>query len=303
MDHPIENEDAFLAATLRAEAIIAKALLTDTREVAAKMLSFAVTSTAISFEEYAKNPRLNHSTLESYRKTAAHGRYYELNGIEETAALKFGRCVHTAILEPSEYPSRVAVSPVVDRRTKEGKALWERFTSVNSHLEIITAEDNEAIEKIQEAVWSKDKAREFLVDALKEFSIYFRWEEVDCKARLDAYHESGVALDIKTTLDASAESFARDIAARGYHRKAAFYLDALEAANLQANRFLFIAVEKSAPYGVAIYELDNDAIEQGRRENAEILARYKEAKFLNEYPDYPDEIRSIALPRWAQQQC
>jgi hypothetical protein len=59
--------------------------------------------------------------------------------------------------------------------------------------------------------------------------------------------------------DASPSGFARSIATFRYHVQASHYLTGLHG----AERFVFIAVEKTAPYAVAVYELDAAAMAAG----------------------------------------
>jgi hypothetical protein len=68
------------------------------------------------------------------------------------------------------------------------------------------------------------------------------------------------------------------------------------------NRFIFIAVEKEAPYGVACYELDEQAISLGHIIIEEQLRTYVECEQLNSWPCYSSHIQSLSLPAWAARQ-
>src|SRR3990172_2780604 len=58
----------------------------------------------LNFDSYAQIQAANHSTLERFRQSAAHARYYMLSGgDEETQALRKGWAVHAAVLEPSRF--------------------------------------------------------------------------------------------------------------------------------------------------------------------------------------------------------
>ena len=54
------------------------------------------------------------------------------------------------------------------------------------------------------------------------------------------------------------------------------------------------------PFCIGVYELAEEAIEQGRREYREYLAAYKLATETGEWPGYPAEVAQLSLPKWAQ---
>ena len=66
-------------------------------------------------------------------------------------------------------------------------------------------------------------------------------------------------VDIKTTQDSSFYSFKGSAYKYGYDRQSAFYGD-----GFKAERFIFIVIEKSAPYNIGIYECSAEFIEEGR---------------------------------------
>ena len=68
------------------------------------------------------------------------------------------------------------------------------------------------------------------------------------------------------------------------------------------NRFIFIAVEKEAPYGVCCYELDQQAIDLGNSIIDEQLRTYIECQELNSWPCYPSTTQTLSLPAWAARQ-
>jgi hypothetical protein len=62
--------------------------------------------------------------------------------------------------------------------------------------------------------------------------------------------------------------------------------------------FFFIAVEKVEPYGVAVYKLGNDAIATGQDETIMDLVRLKQCTERDEWPNIPEEIVPLDLPKW-----
>jgi len=123
-------------------------------------------------------------------------------------------------------------------------------------------------------------------------------EGIPAKARLDWYR-NGIVLDLKTTQAADPDSFSKSCANFSYALQASFYMDVCAAAGLECHTFIFICVESSsAPYPVAIYELDDRSIEWGRDHYKAALNKYRECMALNEWPGYSTSIETISLPPW-----
>jgi hypothetical protein len=213
--------------------------------------------------------------------------------VQPTAAMRFGSLVHCVVLEPDETSKRYGVCG--PRNTKAGKEQAEQMASAG--IEAVTASDMLTANCMADAVRQHPYAAALLVDGKAEQS--FWWTDtatgMRCKCRPDWYYGSTV-VDIKTTTDASPQAFARSVATFAYHVQAAHYLAGLHG----AERFVFVAVEKTYPHAVAVYELDADALALGRttRDNAlDVIAGCQAAGV---WPGYSDTIiQTISLPKWA----
>ncbi len=106
--------------------------------------------------------------------------------------------------------------------------------------------------------------------------------------------------DLKTSADAAFEPFQRSIYKFGYHRQSPFYLDVLKlATGAETTHFPHAVVEKTRPYAVAVYELDDASLEKGRQEYEGLLDIVANCELIGEWPSYPDDIVPISLPHWA----
>ena len=212
--------------------------------------------------------------------------------IEPTAAMRLGSLAHCAILEPDELLQRYGVCGA--RNTKAGK---EQAAAMEAEgIEPVTSADMALALSMAAAVRSHPAAAALLKQGKAEQS--FWWDDLPtglrCKCRPDWYHGSTV-VDIKTTTDASPQAFARAVASFAYHVQAAHYLAGLHG----AERFVFVAVEKTYPHAVAVYELDAASMALGRttRDNAmDVLAGCRVA---DAWPGYGDTLQTISLPSWA----
>ena len=105
--------------------------------------------------------------------------------------------------------------------------------------------------------------------------------------------------DYKTTASAAPDDFIRSMVDYGYHQQAALYLDGLDAVFGQQDRsFYFIAQEKTPPFIVQPFELDDEALAWGRRLNRMAIRKFAKCLETNEWPGYAPDFATLSLPRW-----
>lgn len=243
--------------------------------------------------DYEAINAVNKSTLWWLRKSPAHYQWALTSETPDTPALRFGRAVHAAILEPGKYASEyVAFSG--DRRTKTGKEEYQAL--MDSGKEIISREDaTNVLEMVNELPTS---ARVLLIPTEKEKVLLWTDPEsgVKCKGRLDAICK-GLVIDYKTTSDASTDAFAREAMRYGYDLQAAMYLTAAELNGYGKCDFVFIAQEKTAPYAVNIIRASEAFVDRGRWIMRDLLKKWKECNETGEWPGYGEN--ELIIPEWA----
>jgi hypothetical protein len=259
----------------------------------------------LSFSQYCALPGVNHSTLERVRRSPAHAREQALHPSEPTAALALGHAFHVRLLEPERYQLEYVVAPVVDRRTKVGRATWAEWEAENRGRFLLKAEEARQYDRMAEAVLAHPVAGPLLTGRGAS-ELAFVWRDPDsellCRGRADRLGELAgwpFVIDVKTTRDASARNFAADLARYGYHRQLAFYREGLNVLRPAARRAAIIAVEKEPPFAVACYELVDRALEQGEREFRVALATWRECVTTGVWPGYSDGLELVDLPAWA----
>lgn len=234
--------------------------------------------------------------------------HYLSSEVSKTPALILGSAVHTATLEPENFEDEFAIAPKVDRRTKAGKETWAQFLKESEGKETLTVEQMETIIGIKSSIASHPIASQMIIGGEGEHSYFVTDEEtgLELKCRPD-YMKNNALIDLKTCQDASPKGFARAMANLGYHIQAAYYLDVYNKANgTNLDEFYFLAVETTKPYAVAIYKVDEFAIEEGRGVYRKALRDLKfyldsiEAGNINVHKfGYGDEIRNLELPNYA----
>jgi len=244
---------------------------------------------------YHGTKALSKSGLDQFRKSPAHFRAWQdgTTKNESSPALEFGTAVHMAILEPELFALNYTLF-TGDRRNKDGKMAYEAV--IASGKIPLNQEQWDNITGAAAAVHAHPTAALLVEKIQTEVSCFDSWNGVKVKARIDGLGKDYI-IDVKTTQDASPVAFGKSCAQFRYHVQAAWYQRITGV-----NRFIFIAVEKEAPYGVACYELDEQAISLGHIIIEEQLRTFVECEQLNSWPCYSSHIQSLSLPAWAARQ-
>ena len=255
----------------------------------------------LSNADYHAHPAISKSGLDKIAKSPAHYKASRETKHEDSDALVFGSAFHDYILLPDTFQTAYTVLPPdFNGRTKEGKAMLESIRQ--SGQTVLKAEWLTAIEGMAAAIAAHPKASALLQGGKAEQSIFWTDEDsgIDCRCRPDYLNPSGIIVDLKSTTDASPEEFARSVAKYRYHVQDAFYSEGYYQATGQWPRgFVFIAVEKTAPYAVACYSLNDDAKVYGRELFRSDLKTLLEAEKSQEWIAYSQEIETLSLPAWA----
>jgi exodeoxyribonuclease VIII len=218
--------------------------------------------------------------------------------------MRFGSLYHTAMLEPEKIATDYHVMPDVDRRTKDGKAAWEAALIECGKREQVKPDDLAKAEAMRYVLMQHTAAANAITQHRQHVEASLFWTDpvtgVECRARPDLIRADGFIVDLKTAADASAEAFQRAAFNYGYHRQAAFYLDAWKLISGEAPKgFIFVVQETEAPYLTAVYVASPAMIEAGRAEIAQDLQRFAECLKTDTWPGLPDAPQELTLPRWA----
>jgi exodeoxyribonuclease VIII len=226
---------------------------------------------------------------------------------ETKPSWEFGTAFHTLILEYHfflrDYTFEFKKLPLLKdvgreeyELAKERKEIWENH---NKNKIILSLKDWNTLHEMRNSLEANPKACGLIQDGIYESS-YF-WEDehsgLMLKSRPDILH-SNIYVDLKTIDDASPQNYQREMAKYGYHIQAAMVKDAVfTLTGEKLSACINICVEKSYPYSIGIYIIDEAAIEQGQYEYKNLCLELKNAIMLNEFRDY--EVQTIGLPKWA----
>lgn len=217
--------------------------------------------------------------------------------------MQLGSLLHMAVLEPERFREAFRVAPKCDKRTKEGKAVYEAFEATLKPGQILVSEaDTKILHGASQSIAKCDLARQLLNNGHAERSGYFTHSSgLASKFRCDYAHDDGYYVDLKFVQDASPREFARSIYNFGYYIQFAWYqlgFAAVAGLPLEQVAGAFIAVEKTPPYAVGVYEIHDNAMALGRLHIDDAITVYLECKKLNQWPGYK-LLQKLDLPRYA----
>lgn len=261
--------------------------------------------------EYNEAEGIRRSDLWKMQESPEKFKYFSEHPIEQTPAMAFGSACHKMILEPDEFGNEYCVAPQVDKRTKEGKAMWEAFVAENAGKTVLTSDDMVVMAEMEAALERCPLANK-LIRGKGESEVSFFWTDREtgekCKAKLDRlvkYNRRWYVVDYKTCQTAETNRFNSDIWELGYYMQAAMYTEGVQRAKKLRKRpgFLFVAQEKKAPYSINVIEVSEEVMKAGDYKFHELLDKYHQCKALDLWPGYltGNVPNDAFVPGWAQQ--
>ena len=265
-----------------------------------------------SHEDYLAVDALSSSTIKSLlAKSPAHVLHEKQNPRPTTPAMQMGTWIHTAILQPTEFRPIVLPDPhTLDIRTKAGKPAknpratseWESLIE-NAHQTangrpVLDHEQIEIVLGASAAVAAHPLAQELLSKGIAEQSGYAEIDGMPVKIRPD-FRRCGVEIiDLKTTDDASPAGFSRKARGLRYDIQAAWYrriVAQIMGVSIADTTFLWIVVERSAPFGVAVYSPNLGELLRADAEIDDAIATYRKCITTNVWSGYAPTIEPLRL--------
>jgi exodeoxyribonuclease VIII len=192
------------------------------------------------------------------------------------------------------------------RQNGQKITLWSdlqtEWLANNGERTVLDAATWDQLHAMRDSVMSHPAARALLNrPGHAEQSIYWTDPETGtlCRCRPDYLTDDDFCVDLKSTEDASIEGFSKSIANYRYHVQDPFYTDGiLHGTGRRVRGFFFIAVEKTAPYAVQVFKVDDESRELGRAEYMRDLQLYAECERTGNWPAYSERIEPIAVPAY-----
>lgn len=250
--------------------------------------------------EYHARPEL--SSTQARQLLDSPARYHYARSHPQPPKLVFdvGTAAHTRILGVGDgvtpYPAE-HLTPSGNVSTKAATVAWAAEQRALGLVPVSPSEVG-AVNAMAEAVLAHPEARGILERATdREVSVFATDPAtgVDMRARFDVYGTDECA-DVKTTLDASPRGFMKAVWNHRYDVQQEHYLKARELVSGDRPRFRFIAVEKSAPYLVGVYELDDQWQEIGDVWATAARKIMRACTDADIWPGYSTDVHALTPP-------
>lgn len=270
----------------------------------------------VTLEDIKKRP-LSYSSLKWFKKSPLHFMHYRNapKDKEESAALKFGNLLDCLLLTPEEFGSRYIILPetktVKECETREEydrlKNAYEKAIN-NTRKVAIKNEDLEKATLMRDIIWAHPMAKK-LIERVTNVQCEKKWLDKETglwtKTILDGESDD-IIFELKTAKSADPEDFEKDAYNLGYHLQCGIELSAL-AKKGKFPQFWYMVIEKTAPYGLSIFQPSKDYIELGKKEYRHYVTSFKKCIDENRF-DEGYEYRSsridktfeLDLPFWAK---
>lgn len=253
----------------------------------------------MSDAEYHSRPEISSTGARRLLESPAKFDYWLRNKQPGKMDFDIGHAVHASVLGVGspfiEYPED-HLTPSGNVSTKAATVSWAEEQRAKN---LVPVAPGDPIKAMTESVLAHPKARELLeAEGQRELSVFNTVDGVPSRARFDALTGT-IGVDLKTTRKtANAEGFARESADLGYFVQEAWYTETLTVEGIELDDFVFIVVEKTAPYLVGLNRHDVIFRDMGKTGAAEARKRYRHGIETGEWPGYSQDIEYAAPPAW-----
>lgn len=222
---------------------------------------------------------------------------------DATPQMILGSAFHKFILENETFLDEYCFAPEAVTLKYSGREAYDEYKKQLAECEssnkiVLTNDMGNVLIDMREKLKQNKKSMQ-LIDGRIENSFFWRDAESGLllKSRPDILHDS-ICVDLKTTSDASPRAFQNEMVKYGYHIQFAMIRDAVKAIEGHLLKtFIDLVIENKYPHNMAIYIIDEEAINEGERIYKSVCLDMKAARELNEWNDYG--VQTVGLPKWA----
>lgn len=251
-------------------------------------------------DDYFAIEAASNSGLKMIRRSPAHFKYPEPSK-KDTRAMEIGSAIHCAILEPEKFASHYLVAEADDRVSAFYKGLAKDVGSGR----VLTRPEYRRILGMQESAYRNSRFRAYMKSPGRNELTVTSVDPVTgvpIKCRFDRKGDGMSALDLKKCQDARGSEFSKAIGNYGYYMQIAFYAFVWECETGEkmdcSSDFPLVAIEENSPHGVVLHDLDEVALELGRRHFREALDTYARCLDSGVWPGYEDESELTSVSNW-----
>lgn len=259
-------------------------------------------------EYHGYKKAISKSRLAQMEKCPAYFRWCEDNPQEPTNDMIVGSAFHKIVLEPQDFDNEFVIMQNFDRRTKQGKEDYANFIANIGDKQAITQEQYDMICSMRDSVLNNKYAKVLLQGNI-ENSMYAVDDltQEPIKARPDCWkkvQDRVLITDLKSCRSAIENDLVRDVAKYGYDLQS-YMCTEIASKVLEIPKenivFVFIFVEKTAPYLVNVMQADSYVLQRGEQLFRKYIGQYHECKESGNWYGLNgayDIINNLSLPQY-----
>lgn len=261
------------------------------------------------------------SQIKEANKSLKHLKWYMDHKQERKSHFDFGNAFEIALMDlmngTKEFESSVHLFDENDRPDKDHKITagknqeWKKryFEQKGYIINKVGDESEESIKHMLESCWSDKVIQGLLINTDYQTSCFWTDKKtgLKLKSRPDVCNvNKTVILDVKTTKNASPESFARDVANYSYDIQAMMQINGVIETGMfpEVKAYYWLAVEKEPPYNAQLYRFHSDQWDYTQMILDYLLGIIKMAKEQGLWTGYGQRasnehgILEMELPMW-----
>lgn len=253
-------------------------------------------------EDYHSHPALSQSGAKVILQEGGPAKYRQMMDFprESKDDFDFGHAAHREVLSAGMDIVEVKHP---DWRTNDAKA-QRKAIRADRQVPVLTKHLAQ-VREMAAVIRDHPMASQLLIGGVAEQRI--TWTDgatgvqlramIDCQTITD---RAVILSDYKSTTSAVMRQFSSSAFDFGYTMQDAWYREGARATGVTDDpAFFFIAQEKSAPYLVRTFELDEQAQKIGRIQMRRAIELFAQCTAAGDWPGYPTRIESLSVPAWA----
>jgi len=232
-----------------------------------------------------------------------HMRHALTVGRKDTPALRWGRLVHLAVLQPLEL---LRLPKWEGYEGKDGEqtyahrgAAWTEFCAEVGDREYIGGDEVEPLERITVAA-----ARALAhLPRIAETEVRIDWTDPlygRAVARIDAILDGGGWLELKTTGNIKRRAFMSQCESLGYPLQLGWYAHGLASRGHAVGQCWMLALESDMPHAIGVFSVPQSVLSDGYEAARQIALAYRACEAVDSFPGpYDDGAGDYERPAWA----
>lgn len=248
----------------------------------------------------SSNLRLAFDSPKAFRQ-----RFFYREEKPSSEALRLGKLIHMAALEPERFEATYKVCPDYgDMRSPARRAQRDEWLAQCAPGTVVVKNQAELdqINAITRSILSHRRGKDFMREGITEMPGFYRDPDTGIRLKIkpDFISVDGIRLnDIKSCLSSEHRAFSNQVyqarydiqmfmQAEGIYRITGKFPDVIS----------LIAVEKLPPYEAAIYFFEREDLYQAEVDYHAALKKIKTGIDKNYWPQRQTEIERIKVPQW-----